>query len=342
MAEPLSSSKDELIQHIKRLGTYLALKMSNLFSISFQKLDPRSVGAIAGLAVAIVFTYRLMRSPAAPPRRQPKRQTPLTSSSSISTQSNATLMPSGVCLPSEDLRAQHVVDEFFQPVKPTLGQIVRQKLSEGRKVTCRLLGVILEESSPEELQAKQATVKSSVLDVLLEITKFCDLYLTKFCDLYLMERVIDDESEKNVLLALENAGIFTSGGLVKDKVLFCSTENGHTSFVRQLEPDWHIDTSPEILSQLARFIKYQLHISPVRSERTAANVFSAPSLEHFFGCARLLSRCVRFFRMMEKIYLFEICEIGFNIPTFFELEKLHASINVCNLDSPRICNAMQS
>ncbi|MBA0730287.1 hypothetical protein Golax_020391, partial [Gossypium laxum] len=160
-------------------------------------------------------------------------------------------------------------------------------------VTCRLLGVILEESSPEELQ-KQATVKSSVLDVLLEITKYCDLYL--------MERVIDDESEKIVLLALENAGIFTSGGLVKDKVLFCSTENGRTSFVRQLEPDWHIDTNPEIVSQLAilepfsrhnanddfywvqRFIKYQLHVSPTRPERTAPNVFSCPSLEHFFGC----------------------------------------------------------
>ncbi|XVE92880.1 hypothetical protein REPUB_Repub01dG0141600 [Reevesia pubescens] len=216
-----------------------------------------------------------MRSPAAPPRRQPKRQFPTTSSSSISTQSNPALMPSGVCSSSEDLRAQNVVDEFFQPLKPTLGQIVRQKLSEGRKVTCRLLGVILEENSPEELQ-KQATVKSSVLDVLLEITKFCDLYLT--------ERVIDDESEKNVLLALENAGIFTSGGLVKDKVLFCSTENGRTSFVRQLEPDWHIDTNPEIVSQLARFIKYQLHVSPVRPEKTAANVFSSPSLEHFFGC----------------------------------------------------------
>ncbi|TYI37197.1 hypothetical protein ES332_A03G195700v1 [Gossypium tomentosum] len=278
MAEPsssLSSSKDELFQLINRLGTYLALKMSHLFSISLQKLDPRSVGAIAGLAVAIIFTYRLMRSPAVPPRRQPKRQAPTTSSSSISTQSNATLMPSGACSPSEDLRAQNVVDEFFQPVKPTLGQIVRQKLSEGRKVTCRLLGVILEESNPEELQ-KQATVKSSVLDVLLEITKYCDLYL--------MERVIDDESEKIVLLALENAGIFTSGGLVKDKVLFCSTENGRTSFVRQLEPDWHIDTNPEIVSQLARFIKYQLHVSPTRPERTAPNVFSCPSLEHFFGC----------------------------------------------------------
>lgn len=34
---------------------------------------------------------------------------------------------------------------------------------------------------------KQVTVRSSVLEVLLEITKFCDLYL--------MERVMDDESE---------------------------------------------------------------------------------------------------------------------------------------------------
>ncbi|XP_022726934.1 peroxisome biogenesis protein 22-like [Durio zibethinus] len=278
MAEPsssLSASKDDLIQLIKRLGTYLSGNISNLFSISVQKLDPRSVGAIAGLAVAIIFTYRLMRSPAAPPRRQPKLQAPRTRNSALSTLSNQTLMPSGVNSSSDDLRAQNVVDELFQPVKPTLGQTVRQKLSEGRKVTCRVLGVILEESSPEELK-KQATVKSSVLDVLLEISKFCDLYL--------METVIDDESEKNVLLALENAGIFTSGGLVKDKVLFCSTENGRTSFVRQLEPDWHIDTNPEIVSQLARFIKYQLHVSPVRPERTAANVFSSPSLEHFFGC----------------------------------------------------------
>ncbi|GLT96573.1 hypothetical protein SLE2022_141840 [Rubroshorea leprosula] len=276
MAESSSSYKGELIHLIKRLGTHLALKMSNLFPISLNKLDPRSVGAVAGLAVAIVFTYRLMQSPGEPQRRQLKRQAPTTSSSGVSTQSNTTLMPSAFCSSSEDLRAQNVVDEFLQPVKPTLRQIVRQKLSEGRKITCRLLGVILEESSPEELQ-KQATVRSSALEVLLEITKFCDLYL--------MERVFEDESEKNILLALENAGIFTAGGLVKDKVLFCSTENGRTSFVRQLEPDWHIDTNPEIVSQLVRFIKFQLHISPVRPERSAANVFSSPSLEHFFGCS---------------------------------------------------------
>ncbi|RYR69010.1 hypothetical protein Ahy_A03g015527 isoform B [Arachis hypogaea] len=265
------SSKEELLELIKRL----TLKISDLFSSSLNNLDTHSIGAVAGLAVAIFFTWRLLRSPSVSQRRQQKRQVASSSTPGVSAHSNAVVVPSGVCSTSEDSRAQNVVDEFFQPVKPSLGQIVRQRLSEGRKVTCRLLGVILEETSPEELQVKQATVKSSVLEVLLEITKFCDLYL--------MERVLDDESEKRVLAALEDAGIFTSGGLVKDKVLFCSTENGRSSFVRQLEPDWHVDSNPEIISQLARFIKYQLHVAPFRPERAAANVFCAPSLEHFFG-----------------------------------------------------------
>ncbi|RZB83651.1 Peroxisome biogenesis protein 22 isoform B [Glycine soja] len=238
------TSKQELFQLIKRFGAYVTFKISNLFPLSLHNLDLRSIGAVAGLAVAIVFTWRLLRSPSGSQRRQQKRQGPSSSNPGVGTNSNsnASVVPSDACSPSDDSRAQNVVDEFFQPVKPTLGQIVRQKLSEGRKVTCRLLGVILEESSPEELQ-KQATVRSSVLEVLLEVTKFCDLYL--------MERVLDDESEKRVLVALEEAGVFTSGGLVKDKVLFCSTENGRSSFVRQLEPDWHIDSNPEIVTQLA-------------------------------------------------------------------------------------------
>ncbi|XP_044501097.1 peroxisome biogenesis protein 22-like isoform X1 [Mangifera indica] len=268
------SSREDLFQLIKRFGAYLTVKMSSFFSLN--NLDSRSVGAIAGLALAIVFTWRMFRSPSGPQRRPPKRQAPTTSNSIASPQSNTTLIPVGISSPPEDLRAQNVVDEFFQPVKPTLGQVVRQKLSEGRKVTCRLLGVVLVESSPEEIQVTQATVRSSVLEVLLEITKFCDLYL--------MERVLDDESEKKILVALENAGVFTSGGLVKDKVLFCSTEIGRSSFVRQLEPDWHVDTNLEIISQLARFIKYQLYVSPTRPERSASNVFSSPSLEQFFGC----------------------------------------------------------
>ncbi|XP_058210673.1 peroxisome biogenesis protein 22-like [Rhododendron vialii] len=264
-------TKEDLVQLIKRSGAYLTLRLFDLF----KNLDSWSVGGLAGFAIAILFVWRLWRPRSGTQRRQPKRRAPTPGSSGASNRSDANLISSGVSTSEEDLRAQNVIDEFFQPVKLTFGQVVRQKLSEGRKVTCRLLGVVLEETSPEELQTK-VTVRSSVLEVLLEITKFCDLYL--------MERVSDDESAKKVLSALEDAGVFTSGGLVKDKILFCSTENGRTSFVRQLEPDWHIDTNPEIIFQLARFIKYQLHISPTKTEQTAANIFSSPSLELFFGC----------------------------------------------------------
>ncbi|EYU24808.1 hypothetical protein ABFS82_13G019500 [Erythranthe guttata] len=260
-------SKEDFLRLIKRVGAFLTVKISNLW----RHLDSRSVGAIAGLAFAVLFTWRLLRTPRGQQRRQPKRPGPPASTSN----SGNIASSDDVSNPAEDSKTQDVIDEFFQPVKLTLSEIVRQRLSEGRKVTCRLLGVILEESSPEELQ-KQVTVRSSVLEVLLEITKFCDVYL--------MEQVLDDESEKKVILALEEAGIFTSGGLVKDKVLFCSTENGRSSFVRQLEPDWHIDSNPEIVHQLSRFIRYQLHISPVKNERTASNVFTATSLEQFFGC----------------------------------------------------------
>ncbi|KAG7582879.1 hypothetical protein ISN44_As08g024330 [Arabidopsis suecica] len=279
MAESSSPSpSEEIVRLIKRLSAYVAFKMSSLFSTtSIRNLDSRSIGAIAGLAIAVIFTWRAIRTPGEQrQRRQPKRRiNNAETSSAAAAQSNVSSVLPEVSSPREDNAVQDVVDQFFQPVKPTLGQIVRQKLSEGRKVTCRLLGVILEETSPEELQ-KQATVRSSVLEVLLEITKYSDLYL--------MERVLDDESEAKVLQALENAGVFTSGGLVKDKVLFCSTEIGRTSFVRQLEPDWHIDTNPEISTQLARFIKYQLHVSTVKPERTAPNVFTSQSIEQFFGC----------------------------------------------------------
>ncbi|KAK3404555.1 hypothetical protein EUGRSUZ_K00861 [Eucalyptus grandis] len=128
------TSKDELVQLIRRFGAYLTVKFSNIFSISLNNVNSRSLGAIAGFAVAVVFTWRLLRTPRGPQRRIQKRQAASPASSGLPPQTNTASTSSGVCSTSEDLRAQNVVDEFFQPVKPTLGQIVRQKLSEGRKV----------------------------------------------------------------------------------------------------------------------------------------------------------------------------------------------------------------
>ncbi|CAA0839093.1 Peroxisome biogenesis protein 22 [Striga hermonthica] len=262
------NSKEDFLQLVKRVGAFVSLKISTLL----RSLDSRSFGAIAGLAFAVIFTWKFLRPSRGTPRRLPKRQAPSTSNSGE--REHPTTF--GVSNPPGDSRTQNVVDETFQPVNASVSQTVRQRLSQGRKVTCSLLGVILEETSPEELQ-KQATVRSSVLDVLLEITRFNDLYL--------MERVLDDESEKKVLAALEDAGAFASGGLVKDKVLFCSTENGRASFVRQLEPDWHIDSDLEIVTQLSRFIKSQLLVSPSNLKQPAPNVYSASSLEQFFRSA---------------------------------------------------------
>ncbi|OAY63539.1 Peroxisome biogenesis protein 22 [Ananas comosus] len=241
-ASPSSNSprEDELADLIQRFVDSLAEYSDRLpFALDRQKL--RSFTTLAALAITLVFAWKLLRAPADQQRRPRRRPTPSISSSTSRTRSG-TRPSSDVFLSSGDSRAQDAVDQFFQPVKLTLEQLVRHKLCEGRKVTCQLLGVILQETTPEELQ-KHATVRSSVLEVLLEITKFCDVYL--------MERILDDESEEKVLSALSDAGVFTTGGLVKDKVLFCSTENGRISFVRQLEPDWHIDTNPEIIHQLA-------------------------------------------------------------------------------------------
>lgn len=243
------------------------------FSVDRQKL--RSYTTLAALTITLILAWKLLRSSPQEQQRRPRRRGVAPSSSGTTGRTSSSANPSpNICSSSDDSRAQDAINHFFQPVNLTLEQIVRHKLNEGRKVTCRLLGVILEETTPEELQEK-VTIRSSVLEVLHEIVKFCDVYL--------MERILDDESGEKVLSALSDAGVFTSGGLMKEKVLFCSTENGRISFVRQLEPDWHIDSSPDIVQQLARFIKYELHISPQRVERLATNVYSSTSLENFFG-----------------------------------------------------------
>lgn len=269
---PADSAKEELIDLIQRFLEYLA-GISERMPLTVDRQKFRSITTLAALSVAIFITWKLLRAPPPHQRRQPRQPSEVTAVSGARSSSNSGLSSSEYCSSSAELRHDRV-DELFQPGKRSLEQIVRHRLNEGRKATCQLLGVILEETTPEELQ-EHATVKSSVREVLLEITKFCDLYL--------MERILDDESGERVLLALKDAGLFTAGGLNSEKVLFCSTENGRTSFVRQLEPDWHIDTNPDIIHQLARFIKYQLHISPTRIERAAANVFTATCLEHFFG-----------------------------------------------------------
>ncbi|XP_031473247.1 peroxisome biogenesis protein 22 isoform X2 [Nymphaea colorata] len=237
-----SSKEEELAQMVKKIGTYLTLKMSSLLRVSAHDWSAHSIGAIVGLAVTVVFMWKLLRTPSGQHRGRHHLQGSMSGTAGVGP-SNESILTSRLTSSLDNPETQDAISDFFQPAKLTLGHIVRQRLSEGRKVTCRLLGVVLEENDPEELQER-------------------------------------------VLKALEDAGAFGSGGLIKDKVLFCSTENGRTSFVRQLEPDWHIDSNLDIISQLARFIRYELFISPSGAAHIAPNVFTSVSLEQFFGSPR--------------------------------------------------------
>ncbi|KAG1361153.1 peroxisome biogenesis protein 22 [Cocos nucifera] len=263
MSDSVADRVGNLVRWVSRL---LNRKISDVLMLLFNHKTVGSFGAVAGFAIAVVFAWRFLRSPPGRPRRnaQKRRITP-----SASQPSGGVGSSSEGLAPVLEMKEPDAIEVIGAPV-----QIVKKKLSGCRKMTCQLLGVILGEKSPEELQ-KHATVRPSVVEFLLEITKYCDLYL--------METVLDDESEERVLSALESAGLFQSGGLIKDKVLFCSTEIGRTSFVRQLEADWHIDTNLDIISQLSRFIRHQLYISPMEPGQIAANVFTSTSLEQYFS-----------------------------------------------------------
>jgi len=269
------SLREALLELIRRFGTHVNAKMSNLIALLINHKNAGSIGALAGFALAIVFTWKYLKSPGGHHRRLEKRRnSPIANSDDNSQSTGETVLSSTVCQPSSSLNQTAVSPQEFTTMQLSLAQVVRQQLNGGRKITCQLLGVVLEESTPEEL-LEHAVVRPTVVDVLLEIAKGCDLYL--------IARVLDDDSEEKVISALDAVGVFTIGGMNRNKVLFCSTETGRSSFVRQLEPDWHIDTSAEIISQLARFIRYQLHISPVGSGYIASNVFGSDSLERYFG-----------------------------------------------------------
>ncbi|KAI3922823.1 hypothetical protein MKW98_006954 [Papaver atlanticum] len=254
----------QFLQLVRRIGNQLNRKVAEVLLILTNYKSSGSLGAIAGFALAIIFTWKFLK-----PSKKPRINQRKSVGSSDSRNASSSVTQADEVSYSTELDR---IDELHPPLKLTLGELVRKKLNGSRKITCQLLGVILEEETPEELK-EHATVRSPVVEILWEISRSCDVYL--------MDRIIDDESGERVLLALENAGLFEAGCLTRDKVLFCSTENGRMSFIRQLEPDWHVDSNPEIVSQLSRFIRYQLYISPTGSHITGSNIFSSTSLDSY-------------------------------------------------------------
>ncbi|KAG0620017.1 hypothetical protein M758_4G182600 [Ceratodon purpureus] len=279
------SIAEELVQLLRGINATLTVKLSHLLGFVFRNKNASSVGAAAGLAVALWWTWKCWRVPGArgSGRAEKRSAAGETSSSSSSEERGGDGSMAGgastavaTSITQATQRGSVMESKGVETGALTTTQVVRRQLNGGRKMTCQLLGVVLEESTAEELQS-HAVVRPAVVEVLLEIARSCDLYL--------VARVLDDSSEKVVMEALDAVGLFSDAKLSREKVLFCSTETGRTSFVRQLEPDWHVDTLRDINAGLAPFVRQQLHVSPSGASPIAPNVFIVESLDQYFSGA---------------------------------------------------------
>ncbi|GAQ82100.1 peroxin 22 [Klebsormidium nitens] len=266
---------DDLINALADLGGVIAARVSKLLAVLSQNKNASSWGAVAGLALAIICAWRYIGKGRDSPRLRkhegvsrlpPEAESHFARASGVShSATQATHRGKGV---------EQTVQT--QPAQMTLAQSVHHRLQGSRRMTLTTLGVLFTETSPEEVQENGATLRPGAAEVVKELSKACDLYLVTQC--------LDDTSEIAVMSALESAGLFAHGAVNKDKVLFCSTPQGRASFVRQLEPDWHVDTSADIIKQLARFVQHQLHIASGTGPRAVGSgVVAAEGLAQYFG-----------------------------------------------------------
>eukprot|EP00899_Mesostigma_viride_P003100 jgi/Mesvir1/12791/Mv22842-RA.1 len=148
-----------------------------------------------------------------------------------------------------------------------------------KRVTCMCSGTLLQETIPEELEV-YATLKPDAADQLRALSRAFEVYL--------IARVNSDDAERRVLAALDEKGLLlpAEGGINRHKVLFCGTDVGASSIVRQLEPQLHIDTSEERVRTLVRFVPRLLHVMSPGVAAPAglpSNVAVAASLSVIFG-----------------------------------------------------------
>lgn len=160
----------------------------------------------------------------------------------------------------------------------TIPQAVRLQLVGLRKVTVTCPGIVLQQSTPGELQ-EEAALQPKAAEIIREMAATLDVYL--------VTHVTDDVGQAVVMGALEAAGIIGDqhNKIKPHRVLFCATLDGKVSIVRQLEPDLHFESHPGTVDDLRRFLPHMVHVKFGESLGfgSSGNLGRAQSLAHFFG-----------------------------------------------------------
>lgn len=103
--------------------------------------------------------------------------------------------------------------------------------------------------------------------------------------MYLIAHVADDIGQAVVTGALEAADLLGSSPqhLPPQRLLFCSTQTGKQSMVRQIEPELHIDADPTTLEDLRRFVPQLLWVEGGGVEEGPECAEHVRSLAEYFG-----------------------------------------------------------
>mmetsp|Transcript_1209 Transcript_1209/g.3736 ORF Transcript_1209/g.3736 Transcript_1209/m.3736 type:complete len:223 (+) Transcript_1209:287-955(+) len=102
-------------------------------------------------------------------------------------------------------------------------------------------------------------------------------------DVYVIVRVDSDRTEDLVSEAFKRSGLYEHG-LNPLKIVYCETEVGRVSAVRQLEPHLHVDCDAEVVRKLQRFVHQLAYLNPngARAGNFNANVLECTSIAKLF------------------------------------------------------------
>jgi hypothetical protein len=176
-----------------------------------------------------------------------------------------------------------------------------------RTITISAPGVLLEETNPKSFSEGATVLPSSsaaLLAALLEggglgsigssnnnksFLNFRSLLAN--ANVYILCQVSDDIGEAAVRAALEFSGLMgpNPGQIPSQRFLFCETEVGKMSLVRQIEPEVHIDGECSTVEQLKRFIPRLIEVRNKNNSVQGEKTSSAIVVENFEEAMKLLS-----------------------------------------------------
>ncbi|KAJ3433993.1 peroxisome biogenesis protein [Anaeramoeba flamelloides] len=160
------------------------------------------------------------------------------------------------------------------PLKRALQGVHRVTVSTNGSILRINDGGLLEKTKGKEtIKLSSLYDSNNPIEILPEAVEVLK-ELASVSDLYLITTLPkgQEDLQKFVMIAFENISLFDRG-FKKIKCLFCTTVEGNSSMVRQLEPQLHIETNSKLAITLKKFLPRIVSISSKTNGSSFVKVF---------------------------------------------------------------------